>query len=101
MAVMSTIVLVISVVGVLWFIVNMRSHLRRGGIILPFSVSAMLLFSFCIVFIVLLNISALHLLWLFPVCLVAGFFILGVSVVRKVVFRFVAMLAYRKYNSSA
>ncbi len=98
MAVMSTIVLVISVVGVLWFIVNMRSHLRRGGIILPFSVSAMLLFSFCIVFIVLLNISALHLLWLLPVCFVVGFLILGVSVVRKIVFRFVAMLAYQKKN---
>ena len=96
MAVMSTIVLVISVVGVLWFISNMRSHVRSGGIVLPSSVSATLLFSLCIVFILLLNISALHLLWLLPVCFVVGFLILGVSVVRKIVFRFVAVLAYRK-----
>jgi hypothetical protein len=44
----------------------------------------------------LLNISALHLIWLFPICFVVGFFILGIPVVRKIVFRFVAILAYQK-----
>jgi hypothetical protein len=98
MALLSTIVLVMSVVGVLLFIWNMRSHIRRGGVVFPFSVSAILLFSLCIVLVVLLRISALHLIWLFPVCFVVGFFILGISVVREIVFRFVAMLAYRKNN---
>jgi hypothetical protein len=98
MAVMSTIVLVISVVGVLWFILNMRSHVRSGGIVFPFSVSATLLFSLCVVLVLLLRISALHLIWLFPVCFVVGFFILGVPIVRKIVFRFVEMLAYQKNN---
>jgi hypothetical protein len=46
----------------------------------------------------LLRISALHLIWLFPVCFVVGFFILGVPIVREIVFRFVEMLAYQKNN---
>jgi len=98
MAVLSTIVLVISVVGVLSFMLKVRSHVRSGGILFPPSIPAALLFSLCIVLVVLLRISALHLIWLFPVCFVVGFFILGISVVREIVFRFVAMLAYRKNN---
>ena len=98
MAVMSTIVLVISVVGILLFILKVRSHVRSGGILFPPSISTTLLFSLCIVLILFLNISALHLIWLFPVCFIVGFFILGVPVVRKIVFGFVGMLVYQKNN---
>jgi hypothetical protein len=98
MAVLSTIVLVVSVVGVLMFMLKVRSHVRSGGILFPPSIPAALLFSLCIIFILLLNISALHLIWLFPICFVAGFFILGIPIIRKIVFRFVAMLAYQKDN---
>ena len=98
MAVLSTIVLVISVVGVLLFMLKVRSHVRSGGILFPPSIPAALLFSLCIILILLLDISALHLLWLFPICFVLGFFILGVPVVRKIVFCFIAILAYQKNN---
>jgi hypothetical protein len=98
MAVLNTIVLVVSVVGVLLFMLKVRSHVRSGGILFPPSIPAALLFLLCIILILLLDISALHLIWLFPVCFVVGFFILGISVVREIVFRFVAMLAYRKNN---
>jgi hypothetical protein len=69
---------------------------RSGGILFPPSIPAALLFSLCILFILFLNIPALHLIRLFPVCFVIGFFILGVPVVRKIVFRFVAILVYQK-----
>ena len=96
MAVLSTIVLVVSVVGVLLFMLKVRSHVRSGGILFPPSIPATFLFSLFIILILLLNISALHLIWLFPICFVVGFFILGIPVVRKIVFRFVAILAYQK-----
>lgn len=96
MATVSTIVLVISVVGVLWFVLSVRSHARGGGIIFPPAISATLLFSLCIVLVLLLRISALHLIWLFPVCFIVGFIILAFPIVQKVVFGFLAILAYRK-----
>jgi hypothetical protein len=92
----STIVLVISVVGVLWFMLSVRSHVRRGGIIFPPAISATLLFALCIILVLLLRISALHLIWLFPVCFIVGFIILAFPIVQKVVFSFLAILVYRK-----
>ena len=96
MATVSTIVLVISVVGVLWFMLSVRSHARRGGIVFPPAISATLLFSSCIVLVLLLRISALHLIWLFPACFVAGFILLVFPIVQKVVFDFLAILVYPK-----
>lgn len=96
MTTVSTIVLVISVVGVFWFMLSVRSHARRGGIIFPPAVSATLLFLLCIVLVLLLRISALHLIWLFPACFVIGFILLAFPIVQKVVFGFLAILAYRK-----
>ena len=94
MAIASTIVLIISVVGVLWFMTSVRSHARRGGIIFPPAVSATLLFSLCIVLVLLLRISALHLIWLFPACFVVGFILLAFPIVQKIVLGFVVILAY-------
>jgi hypothetical protein len=91
---MHTIILVLSVLWVLWYMLNVRSRARRGAIVFPPLVSANLLFLVSIVLVLLLRISALHLIWLFPVCLVVGFILLAFPIVQKVVFAIVMILAY-------
>lgn len=62
-AAMSHLILMLSVIFVVGFMLNVRSRTRSGRIVIPPLVSATLLFSACIVLILWLDISALHLLW--------------------------------------
>jgi hypothetical protein len=79
---------------VMWYMLHVRSRARSGGIVFPPVVSAHVLFLVCIVVVLFLRLSALHLLWLFPLCFAVGFIILAFPIVQKVVFGIVTLLAY-------
>jgi len=91
---MSQLILMLSVIFVVGFMLNVCSRTRSGRIVIPPLVSAMFLFSVCIVLILVLEISAVHLLWLFPLCLVIGFVLLVFPIVQKIVLGFVLLISY-------
>lgn len=91
---MSNFILIISVIWVAWTMLRVRSNMRSGGVIFPPVVAAALLFAACIVIVSWYDVSALHLLWLFPICFVVGFVVLILPAAQRAVFAFVRILAY-------
>jgi hypothetical protein len=78
-----TVVLVAAILWVLSQVFVTRKRLRTGQVVIPPLFAATLVFVLCILSIVALGMSPLHLLWLFPVSFVLGvallFFPAGVT----------------------
>jgi hypothetical protein len=68
----SRVIFALAVAGALLYLVSLRRHIRRGGIVsLPFA-AGMFIFTLGIIVVMITGVSSLHLLWWLPCSLIIG-----------------------------
>jgi hypothetical protein len=86
-------ILALSIIGVLWQFIHTRRRARNGEVIVPPFFAGLLIFSVCLVGVIVLGASRLHLLWLFPASYVLGTVLLFAPVAQKILMTFLVMIA--------
>ena len=89
----ATWILMVASAGVLWLVWALHQQVRRGGIIVIPMVSFVWLAIVAIVAIVLFGLSPLHLLWLLPLCVVFGWWVIMIPGGLKLTMNFLALIA--------
>ena len=92
MELFSKIILALAIVWTIWRIVDIRSKVRKGEIVVPPFVASLLIFALFIVLIITMRASPFHLLWLFPLSLLLGIVILLFPFGRKFIMTFLTIL---------
>ena len=92
MELVSKLLLLAAIVWTVGRMVRIRAQVRNGGIIIPPIASATLVFTVSIIVVLATGISALHLLWLFPVSFVLGTALLISPLGVKIVMGFILIL---------
>lgn len=96
MKIVSTLVLLASIAWLIAQLWTTRRKLRRGEVVMPPLFAGTLLFGLCILLVLALGRSSLHLLWLFPVSSVAGVLLLTVPGGAKFIMACLGLLACLK-----
>jgi hypothetical protein len=96
MIVLSNIVLIIAIIATLLQIVKIRNHALNEGIAIPIHIATVLIFSLCILGVVIFNLSPFHLLWMFPISLVLGIFLMLFPFFQKMTMIFLHILTMPK-----
>jgi riboflavin transporter FmnP len=100
MAILGTAVLAFSIAWLVWQLCQTRRKLLGGESVAIPTFAATLVFALCIATVVVTDVSALHLLWLFPMSAVVGgtmlFFPAGVKLTMACLGWLTALKPYRE-----
>jgi hypothetical protein len=91
-------ILALSIIGILWQFFRTRRRARNGEIIVPPFFAGLLIFSLCLIGVIVLGVSRLHLLWLLPLSYVLGTILLLVPVIQKIIMKFLMITMPRSFE---
>jgi hypothetical protein len=86
-------VLATAVVWVLWQVISLRNMALNGGSIFPTGITSLIIFIIFLALVIALQLSSLHLIWLFFLSLVLGFVAIIFPVGQKIAIGFLGILA--------
>ena len=93
MEILSKSILIVSIVWILWQFLRTRRLARGGKIIVPPFFATLLVFSLCVLGVIVLGVSPFHLLWLLPVSFIVGIVLLAIPFTQMVIMTLLMMLA--------
>jgi hypothetical protein len=93
MEVGGNLIFVLSVIWIVWQFIRTRKRASKGEIIVPPFFAGLMLFSLCVICVIVFRISPFHCIWLFPVSYILGTVLLFFPVVQKTTKTLLLMLA--------
>ena len=101
MAILSFLILAIAMLWVAWHMFFIRRALRHGEPVMPPAFAATSLFALSIGLVVCLDVSFLHLVWLFPLSFFLGLVVLFFPLGVRVIMACMGLLAGLKHDQES
>ncbi|MEM9220156.1 MAG: hypothetical protein AAGD25_38245 [Cyanobacteria bacterium P01_F01_bin.150] len=91
--ILNNVVLVLAILGLLWFTLGLWIDVRDGETVIPYTVPFIFLFAIAIATVLIFHFSPLHLIWLLVVCLLASLPLMILPPVQWASMGFIVLLA--------